>query len=111
LQPDAIGLKGGITPQPTLPGPLDILIPGTEANNQWVRFANGIINKIKDACTSTGKVDCDKQWKDARNYCIDLYADGYRPRPGGKGVGVGGMNLEQCIAGQVTEACGGNLVE
>jgi len=62
----------------------------------------------KEECPPTPE-ECRKQWKDAREYCRDLYANGYKPPRGGKGEG--GMNEAQCVAGRVTEACGGNKVE
>jgi hypothetical protein len=53
--------------------------------------------------------ECKKQWDDARKYCDRLYDNGYRPNPDGKGVG--GKNWNQCVAGQVSEDCGGSAVE
>jgi RHS repeat-associated protein len=55
------------------------------------------------------KEECDQAWRDAREYCRNLYVNGYRPNKNGKGEG--GMNEAQCVSGKVPEACGGTKVE
>ena len=55
---DPLGLQtwpgdaGPSTPRSAIPGPFDILQPGTQANNDFVRSVNRVIKKVKDVCTS-----------------------------------------------------------
>jgi RHS repeat-associated protein len=53
--------------------------------------------------------DCEQERREAERYCQKLYDAGYRPDPGGKGVG--GRTYQQCVQGRISEACGGNAVE
>lgn len=55
------------------------------------------------------KKECDKEWAAAERYCSNLYDNGYRPDPLGKGIG--GKNYTQFVRGQVSEACGGSKIE
>ena len=143
VQSDPIGLKGGnntynyvennpaakidlmglqsdgdlsLSPsRPSIPGPFDILAPGSQANNDFRQSINRIISKIKvfskEICEPTPE-ECKKEWSDARKYCNDAYDNGYVPGKNGKrGKGIGDMSFEQCVKGQVSEACGGSKVE
>jgi RHS repeat-associated protein len=64
---------------------------------------------IERVCKANDEADCDKEWRVAERYCQRIYDSGYRPDPAGKGIG--GKSYDQCVRGQVSEACGGNKVE
>jgi RHS repeat-associated protein len=52
---DPLGLQseGDLSPRPgRLPGPFDILTPGTPANNDFVRSVSRLIKNVKDTCSS-----------------------------------------------------------
>jgi RHS repeat-associated protein len=72
---DAFGLQSaegdfGQSRPGTLPGPFDVFIPGTAANNAFAASANRIIKNVKDACFSSND---DKKKEDRRQYCAALY--------------------------------------
>ena len=49
--------------------------------------------------------NCEDEWTHARQYCMEMFALNDPPR------GVTGKTMDQCMRGQVSERCGGNLVE
>lgn len=51
--------------------------------------------------------DCQQQWSDARDQCIDKLTGPNPPR----GVTGGYNQIEECARGLVSEACGGNYYE
>jgi hypothetical protein len=55
-----------------------------------------------------GRRDCDEEWARAKEYCADLVDQGKIPSDEYK---QHGRTYEQCVRGQVTEACGGSPVE
>jgi hypothetical protein len=105
--------EGGGDMNPPMPGLPDIFADARARAAQQLQEGVGrFIQRVKDFCEpneKSSKQKCEKQWERAREFCIDLYANGYKPDR--KGKLVGGKNIEQCIAGQVTESCGGNKVE
>lgn len=55
--------------------------------------------------------DCDKERRNARDFCSDLEAM-QRNSPEWKNyVNIWGGNFERCVRGQISERCGGNRVE
>ncbi|MDM5182132.1 hypothetical protein PO883_33720, partial [Massilia sp. DJPM01] len=69
-----------------------------------------IFRTIVNMCT--GKTvptpeECKQSWDKAERYCKELFSNGTLPN--GK-KGVGGKSIDECMMGQVEEACGGNLV-
>ena len=49
--------------------------------------------------------ECEREWEEAREYCGDLRKAGKLGADGYRGMGI---TYEQCLRGQVSEACGGN---
>jgi RHS repeat-associated protein len=80
-------------------------------SNTFNQARDNLVDKITDkACKVDEKEkECEAQWEAAEHYCNRLYGRGYRPSPDGRGIG--GMKWQQCVKGQVDEACGGNKVE
>ena len=89
------GDAGPSTPWPTIPGPFDILQPGTVVNNQWVRSVNRLFKKVKDACTSENAEKCEKVLKGCRQLCTDTYVTAPGNLPG-TGTDMAGR-LRRCI--------------
>jgi RHS repeat-associated protein len=67
-----------------------------------------IINFI-NRCLDDVSKDCDAERERAEEYCGRLYSSGYTPDRAGRRIG--GKRFNQCVQGQVSEACGGNKVE
>jgi RHS repeat-associated protein len=113
---DPLGLQQGFPGDSPAPqGPIGLPNPSAEAQRDLAlsltRVTISIIKKVKDVCSPAKPTpeECKKQWDDARKFCDRLYDNGYLPDKNGKGVG--GKNWNQCVAGQVDEACGGSPIE
>lgn len=52
--------------------------------------------------------DCQQEWAAARDRCSELWGDGKLGVDGHRGMG---KTYDQCVRGQVSEACGGNPTE
>jgi hypothetical protein len=67
---------------------------------------------LANVCLSSRAVptpeECKQSWDKAERYCKELFSNG--PLPNGK-KGVGGKSIDECMKGQVEQACGGNLVK
>jgi RHS repeat-associated protein len=68
-----------------------------------------IISTVINACPSSESAACVKERERAVEYCERLYGGGYLPDRAGKRIG--GKKFDQCVEGQISEACGGNKVE
>ena len=109
---DRLGLQTDVFDpgQPYYPGPIDILIPGTPANNAWV----DAVTKLIQMCKPEDR--CDKEWREARQSCRDLIYEQMQQRAGRRkkrsviGVTGGYTDVEECARGLVSEQCGGNMV-
>jgi hypothetical protein len=55
-----------------------------------------------------GRPKCVKEWAEATQDCLDLWADGQLGRGASRGMG---KTLHQCIMGRVSEDCGGNRLD
>ena len=53
--------------------------------------------------------DCDAERERAEAYCEKIYSSGYTPDRAGRRIG--GKRFNQCVQGQISEACGENKVE
>jgi hypothetical protein len=51
--------------------------------------------------------DCQKEWSDARDQCVDMLTGPNPPR----GVTGGYQSIDECARGLVSEKCGGNFYE
>ncbi|UCV29105.1 RHS repeat-associated core domain-containing protein [Ferribacterium limneticum] len=115
LSPDPLGSSSGSTGFPRAPKPFDVFIPGTSANNAFVRSVNQIAKTVKDICSSE-EMDCDREWREARQTCRALIYEQLQQQAGRRkkrsvvGVTGGYTDVEECARGLVSERCGGNLV-
>ncbi len=74
---DPLGLQSwpgdaGPSQRPNIPGPFDILTPGTQANSEFVRAVNRILKKVKDACASGSDSDEDRRCAKQKQACIEI---------------------------------------
>jgi RHS repeat-associated protein len=116
------------SPPPGLVDPLDLPSPasgsGTNPIDEVMRGSAALalrllgptIVAIANICQSSeeepSKEACDAQWRRGRDFCIGKYYNGDK-KPGrtGGGKNVTDIDLESCIRGQVTQACGGSRIE
>jgi hypothetical protein len=55
-----------------------------------------------------GRPKCVKEWAEATQDCLDLWADGQLGTDDYRGMG---KTLHECIMGRVSEDCGGNRLD
>ncbi|MCC6999388.1 MAG: RHS repeat-associated core domain-containing protein, partial [Deltaproteobacteria bacterium] len=102
----AVGDALATMPGPTRAGP--VAPPGPTGPADW----------CEDDEDPEKEKECDKEIADAKVFCREQFAagkirgrqKGFKNKSRGKGRTVGGNNWDECMAGQVSERCRGNLV-
>ena len=87
-----------VKPEP-MPPPTDVVPPTMGPRND--RYAPPLTNPYPD------RPECVEQWDDAHAYCSKLRRRGKFGKDGHRGFG---WWYNQCLRGQVSQDCGGNLV-